>query len=115
MVWVWPPHTSMNLNSSSPASAVICATSALAAVGSRYSSTKRMLDRLCHSAARLGVRIGARRAIPAMTSLPRLQQVAARWTTPPAIRSLTSSDVLMVFHASSNSGHASGPARLPSA
>src|ERR1700723_2975087 len=42
MVWVCPPHTSMNLNSSSAASAVICATSAAAVVGSLYSSTNLM-------------------------------------------------------------------------
>ena len=43
MVWVWPPHTSMNLNVSSPASSVIRATNARAAVGSLYSSTKRIV------------------------------------------------------------------------
>src|ERR1700733_3638617 len=42
MVCVWPPHTSMNLNASSPASAVICATNAPAVVGSLYSSTNRI-------------------------------------------------------------------------
>ena len=43
MVCVWPPQTSMNLNRSwSPASAAICATNALAIVGSLYSSTKRI-------------------------------------------------------------------------
>src|ERR1700728_3723230 len=42
MVWVCPPHTSMNLNSSSPASAVICTTNAPAVVGSLYSSTNLM-------------------------------------------------------------------------
>src|SRR5438094_7544841 len=43
MVWVCPPHTSMNLNSPSPASSVIRATSARAMAGSRYSSTKRIV------------------------------------------------------------------------
>src|SRR5580692_1399603 len=42
MVWVCPPHTSMNLNASSPARAVIWVTRALAIVGSLYSSTNRM-------------------------------------------------------------------------
>src|SRR3954469_15817724 len=39
MVWVCPPHTSMNLNSSSPARSVMDRTSARAAAGSRNSST----------------------------------------------------------------------------
>src|ERR1700732_4993386 len=65
MVWVWPPHTSMNLNASSPASAVIWATSALAVVGSLYSSTNLMgqcallslvaIAPLCHRAQARGV------------------------------------------------------------
>src|SRR5690242_13469198 len=42
MVWVCPPHTSMNLNSSSPASSVIDLTRARAAAGSRNSSTNLM-------------------------------------------------------------------------
>src|SRR3954449_6796245 len=44
MVCVWPPHTSMNLNESPAASSVMCRTTARAATGSRYSSTKRMSD-----------------------------------------------------------------------
>src|SRR5690348_9012193 len=43
MVWVCPPHTSMNLNSSGPASCVMRPTSARAVAGSRYSSTKRTI------------------------------------------------------------------------
>src|SRR5580704_19216991 len=43
MVWVWPPHTSMNLNSPSPASDEIWATRARADAGSRYSSTNRIV------------------------------------------------------------------------
>src|SRR6476660_3813468 len=39
MVWVCPPHTSMNLNSSLPASSVMDFTNARAAAGSRNSST----------------------------------------------------------------------------
>src|SRR4051812_40426376 len=39
MVWVCPPHTSMNLYSSSPARSVIDFTRARAAAGSRNSST----------------------------------------------------------------------------
>src|SRR5690242_2982987 len=39
MVWVWPPHTSMNLNSSPRASSVMDLTRARAAAGSRNSST----------------------------------------------------------------------------
>src|SRR5215475_9650122 len=39
MVWVCPPHTSMNLYSSVPASSVMDLTNARAAAGSRNSST----------------------------------------------------------------------------
>ena len=40
MVWVWPPHTSMNLKwRSAPASSVMRGQHARAATGSRYSST----------------------------------------------------------------------------
>src|SRR5690606_3257420 len=42
MVCVCPPHTSMNLNRSSPASSVMAATSARAASGSRNSSMNRI-------------------------------------------------------------------------
>src|SRR5574337_2039950 len=44
MVWVCPPHTSMNLNSSVPASSVMDLTSARAAAGSRNSSTNFIAD-----------------------------------------------------------------------
>src|SRR4051794_3655848 len=39
MVWVWPPHTSMNLNRPPSARVVIRSSRARAAAGSRYSST----------------------------------------------------------------------------
>src|SRR6476469_11109056 len=42
MVCVCPPHTSMNLNSSVPASSVMDLTNARAAAGSRNSSTNFM-------------------------------------------------------------------------
>src|SRR6476620_10789302 len=42
MVCVWPPHTSMNLKWSVPASSVMDLTSARAAAGSRNSSTNFM-------------------------------------------------------------------------
>src|SRR5580704_13919819 len=42
MVWVWPPHTSMNLKDSPADRSPMRPIRARAATGSRYSSTNRM-------------------------------------------------------------------------
>ena len=87
---VWPPHTSMNLNASSPASAVICATSALAVVGSLYSSTNLMVLPRPPAA---GGSVGSGATEDPGDDLARFSTRSRAMDSAPAARSRTSSDV----------------------